>query len=123
LSDIATGTLTGRLGRDPETKSFPSGGEVVNFSLAQDQYNGKRDKTTSWWECECWSPAKALLQYVSKGDQVTLVGNFRQDRPSKDEVYYKFRVEDIVLSPKAHTSDGERVRSESEEEDESDEPW
>ena len=118
MSDIAAVVFTGRLGQDPEKKEVGSK-TVTEFSIAQDQYNGKnKEKSTSWWRCECWSPAQALLEWVGKGDQVTVSGTIRQDQSEKDGkkiTYYKVRVEEISLPPKADSgnkSDGERVRKE-----------
>ena len=115
---FAVATIVGRLGADPETKSFGSGSEVVTFPLAVDQYNGKnKDKTTQWWDCECWSPAKVLFEYVRKGDMVSVSGRLRQDTVEKDGTkrrYYKLRVEDVALPPKgSNQSDGDRVKESS----------
>jgi single-strand DNA-binding protein len=45
--------LVGRLGKDPETRTFQNGGKVVNFSLAtsenwRDNASGERKERTEW---------------------------------------------------------------------------
>ncbi len=43
----------GVLGRDPETKNFPNGGSITNFSIAtteqwKDKATGERKEHTEW---------------------------------------------------------------------------
>ena len=44
--------------------------------MAVDQRNG-RDKTTNWWRISIWGKrGEALAQYLRKGDNVTVSGEF-----------------------------------------------
>jgi single-strand DNA-binding protein len=54
--DINRVELRGRLGRDPELRTFSNGGQVCNFSLAtsekwKDKNNGEMKERTVWHRC------------------------------------------------------------------------
>lgn len=72
---MQTITVAGRIGRDAETR--PAGSDnVTSFTVAVDQRNG-RDKTTNWWRVSIWGKrGEALAQYLRKGDNVTVSGEF-----------------------------------------------
>ena len=99
---FAIGTINGRLVREPETKEFQSG-SVTSFTIACDQYNGKnKEKTPQYWDCECWSPAQAILKYFSKGDPISVSGVLRQDKVENEKgkrTFYKLRVEQVGTLP------------------------
>ena len=58
-------TLIGRLGNDPQLKSFGDK-EVVNFSVAY---------KTTWFNCEMWGNfAKIVQSQAKKGDKITVIG-------------------------------------------------
>jgi single-strand DNA-binding protein len=68
-------TIAGKIGRDAETRQAGDG-SVTSFSVAVDQRNG-RDKTTNWWRVSIWGKrGEALAQYLRKGDNVTVCGEF-----------------------------------------------
>ena len=50
--------LVGRLGKDPEVRSTPSGTTVTKFSLATDERftdrSGEKQERTEWHNCEAW---------------------------------------------------------------------
>ena len=69
-------TIAGRIGKDAETRNTPGGDSVTSFSVAVDQRNG-RDKSTNWWRVSIWGKrGEALAQYLRKGDNVTVCGEF-----------------------------------------------
>jgi single-strand DNA-binding protein len=69
-------TIAGRIGKDAETRNTQAGDSVTSFSVAVDQRNG-RDKTTNWWRVSIWGKrGEALAQYLRKGDNVTVCGEF-----------------------------------------------
>jgi single-stranded DNA-binding protein len=118
---FAVATISGRLVRDPEQKDIGSG-SVTSFTVACDQYNGKgKDKTAQFWDCECWSPAQAVLKYFGKGDPISVSGTLRQDRPPPKgdgpaRTFYKLRIEQVgTLPPRGDT--GSRKESEPQDDD------
>lgn len=69
-------TVAGKLGRDAEVRSTQNGDSVCSFSVAVDQRNG-RDKSTNWWRVSLWGKrGDALAQYLTKGSNVTVSGEF-----------------------------------------------
>ncbi len=114
MSDIAQVVLTGRVGQDPEEK-YINDTPLGTFSIAVDQYMGKNKKnTTAWWRIEVWGNLTRLLEYVKKGDAITVAGEVRQDVVENEggkNTYYKVRASNIRLAPKgSRTSDGEEVQ-------------
>lgn len=72
---MQTITIAGRIGRDAETRRAGDD-SVTGFTVAVDQRNG-RDKTTNWWRVSLWGKrGDALAQYLRKGDNVTVSGEF-----------------------------------------------
>ena len=69
--------LIGNLGRDPETRTLPSGAKVADFSVATSESyttrNGEKVEQTTWFRAEAWDRlADVVTQYLKKGDQVYL---------------------------------------------------
>jgi len=72
---MQTITIAGRIGRDAETRTAGSD-TVTSFTVAVDQRAG-RDKTTNWWRVSIWGKrGEALCQYLRKGDNTTVSGEF-----------------------------------------------
>jgi single-strand DNA-binding protein len=70
-------TFTGRLGRDADSRTTPSGKQVVNFSLAVDERRGG-EKQTLWVSCGLWGErGQKLAQYLLKGSVVSVAGPVR----------------------------------------------
>ena len=77
--------LLGRLGQDPEVRTLPSGGKVVNFSLATSENytnrNGERVEQTEWHRVELWENlANIAEQYLKKGDMAYVEGKIRTEK-------------------------------------------
>lgn len=77
--------LLGRLGQDPEVRTLPSGGKVVNFSLATSENytnkNGERVEQTEWHRVELWdNQANVAEQYLKKGDMAYVEGKIRTEK-------------------------------------------
>lgn len=72
-------TLIGHVGQTPESKDV---GEksVVSFSVAEKQYQGRgKDPKTQWYSVKVWqdSTKKFCLDFVKKGDKVTVIGSLK----------------------------------------------
>ena len=76
-------TFSGMLGRDAEQKYLPTGTAVLEFSIAVD--TGFGDKRRSFWlKCAMFGDrGPKLAQYLTKGQQVAVSGEF-DPRPYKD---------------------------------------
>ena len=75
--------LVGNLGRDPETRTFPSGDQVCNASLAttdrwKDKQTGEMREATEWHRLVFNGRlAEIAAQYLRKGSQIYVEGSIR----------------------------------------------
>lgn len=70
--------LMGRLTRDPETRTTPSGKSVTSFSIAVDRVG--QDDQADFFDVTAWEKTGELVQqYLSKGRRVLVQGRLRQD--------------------------------------------
>ena len=70
--------LMGRLTRDPETRTTPSGKTVTTFSLAVDRVGA--DDQADFFDVTAWEKTGELVaQYLSKGRRCLVQGRLRQD--------------------------------------------
>lgn len=86
--------LLGRLGKDPESRSFPNGGKLVSFTLATSEKwttkDGERKERTEWHQVSITNEALAKIaeQYLRKGSQVYVEGQLQtrkwQDQSGND---------------------------------------
>ena len=71
--------LMGRLTRDPEERTTPSGKTIVSFSLAVDRFG--QDGEADFFNINAWEKLGELAKkYLSKGRRVLVQGRLRQDR-------------------------------------------
>ena len=88
--------LVGNLGADPEVRNLPSGGKVVNLSIAtsenwKDKNTGERREKTEWHRVVIFSEglARVAEQYLRKGSKVYLEGQLQtrkwQDQSGADK--------------------------------------
>jgi single-strand DNA-binding protein len=94
--------LVGRLGKDPEIRSIPSGTSVAKFSLATDERftdkNGEKQERTEWHNIVAWGKlAEICGQYLRKGKLVYIEGSIRTDSwDDKETGVKKYRTEIIA---------------------------
>ena len=75
--------LVGTLGKDPETKTFPNGGSLTQFSIATsdswtDKNTGERKEQTEWHRIVLHSRLGEIAQqYLRKGSKVYIEGSLR----------------------------------------------
>ena len=74
--------LMGRLGRDPEGKTIPSGKNLAKFSVAVREI---ADKVT-WFDVVCWEKTADAAMRLKKGDMVGLEGRMQREDYEKDGV-------------------------------------
>jgi len=97
--------LVGRLGKDPESKTFANGGSVVNFTMAtsetwRDKMSGERKERTEWHNIVIRNEniGKIATQYLRKGSEVYVEGSIStrkwQDQNGQDRY-----TTEIVIGP------------------------
>jgi single-strand DNA-binding protein len=88
--------LVGRLGKDPEARSFQNGGKVVNMTLAtsetwNDRASGERKEKTEWHNVVIKDEklAENAEKYLKKGASVYIEGRIEtrkwQDQSGNDK--------------------------------------
>lgn len=89
--------LMGRLTRDPETRTTPSGKSVTSFSLAVDRQT--QDDQADFFDVTAWEKTGELVQqYLSKGRRVLVQGRLRQDSwDDKDTGKKRSKVEVVAF--------------------------
>lgn len=95
--------LVGNLGRDPELKTFPSGGQICNVSIAttekwKDKNTGERKELTEWHNVLFNERlAQIASQYLRKGSSVYVEGRLRtrkwQDKNGQDRYSTEIRAD------------------------------
>lgn len=87
-SDINHVVLVGRLTRDAELKYIASGTAVARFSIACNRRKRSGEQwvdEVSYFDIVLWGKtAENLVKYLTKGTQVALDGELRQNRWEQD---------------------------------------
>jgi single-strand DNA-binding protein len=105
--------LVGNLGNDPEVRNLPSGGKVVNLSVAtserwRDRNSGEQREKTEWHRVVIFSEglARVAEQYLKKGSKVYIEGQLQtrkwqdqsgQDKYSTEVVLQNFNSSMVLL--------------------------
>ena len=81
--------LIGRLGNDPQVRTFESGKKMATFSLATNEsyYNNKGDKVTDtqWHNIVVWGKRVDVVEsYLKKGSEIALEGKLINRNYEKD---------------------------------------
>lgn len=91
--------LVGTLGRDPETKSFPNGGSVTQFSIAtseswKDKNTGEPREETEWHRIVLNNRLGEIAQqYLRKGSKVYIEGSLRTRKWTDKEGVERYSTE------------------------------
>jgi single-strand DNA-binding protein len=105
MSSVNKAILVGRLGNDPEVRTFQGGGRVVNLRIAtsetwRDKQTGEKKDRTEWHSVAIFNEpvGKIAEQYLRKGSKVYLEGQLEtrkwQDQSGQD----RYSTE-VVLRP------------------------
>lgn len=127
-NDLNQCTFTGRLGADPEIRSFQNGGRVCNLRLAvgeqwKDKNSGERKEKTEWVSVAILSDGLVGIaeQYLRKGSRVLVQGKQStrkwqdqsgNDRYSTECVLQGFDAKLIMLDGKQDGNSGGNQRRE-----------
>jgi len=114
--------LVGNLGKDPEIRSFQSGGRVASFTLAtsdswKDKASGERKERTEWHRVSVTNDNLVTIceRYLKKGAKVYVEGQLEtrkwtdkdgQERYTTEVVLRPFRGELTMLDSKGGSSGG-----------------
>jgi len=100
MSDLNRVVLVGRLTRDVELKSTPSGTAVASFSIAVGKtwsQNGEKKEQVSFFNCIAWAKlGETIAEYCNKGHRIGIEGNLQQRRWDDKEGNKKSVVEVVV---------------------------
>ena len=99
--------LVGNLGRDPEMRTFPSGDQVANVTLAttdkwRDKQSGEPREHTEWHRLVFNGRlAEIAGQYLRKGSQIYVEGSIRtrkwQGQDGQDKYSTEVRVDQMQM--------------------------
>ena len=91
--------IVGNLGRDPEMRTFPSGDQVANVTIAttdrwRDKNTGENKEATEWHRVVFNGRlAEIVGQYLRKGSQVYVEGSLRTRKWTDQSGQEKFTTE------------------------------
>jgi single-strand DNA-binding protein len=91
--------LVGNLGKDPEMRTFPSGGRVCNVTLAttdrwKDKQTGEMKEATEWHRVVFNDRlAEIAGEYLRKGSQVYIEGQIRTRKYTDQQGVEKYATE------------------------------
>ena len=91
--------VVGNLGRDPEMRSFPSGDQVANVTIAttdkwKDKQSGEMKEATEWHRVVFNGRlAEIVGQYLRKGSQVYVEGSLRTRKWTDKDGIEKYTTE------------------------------
>jgi len=105
--------IIGRLGRDPELRTTPSGKSVCELNLAVDDGWGE-NKKTAWIGCVLWDKtAEIAAQHLKKGDQCGISGRLTQDTWDDKETGKK-QTKTKITAERLHFTGGGKKEGQSE---------
>lgn len=82
MSGINKVILVGRLGKNPDIRTFETGAKRASFTMATSEYrkdkDGNKIELTEWHNIVCWrNLAEVAEKYLQKGKQIYLEGKLR----------------------------------------------
>lgn len=108
MSDINNCTFTGRLGADPEVKSFQSGDKIANARLAvgqnwKDKTTGEKKERTEWVSLVFRGGLVGVVEsYLKKGSQIAVTGQMVtrkwQAQDGGDRYSTEIQVRDMTMT-------------------------
>jgi single-strand DNA-binding protein len=90
--------LVGRLTRDPELRTLPSGKHVTTFTIATNEYRGQNaGERTEYHACVAWDRlAEICGQFLGKGQLVDLEGRLQTRQWDDDAGKRHWKTEVVV---------------------------
>lgn len=117
MSDLNQCTFTGRLGSDPEIKSFQNGGRIANMRLAvgsqwKDKTTGEKKERTEWVSLTAGQEGLVgvIERFLRKGSQIAVVGEMRtrkwQDQSGNDRYSTEVHIDKLTMLGEAKGKQG-----------------
>ena len=110
--------IIGNLGRDPETRTFPSGDMVANVRIAttdrwKDRETGENKEATEWHSVVFNGRlAEIVSQYLRKGSQVYVEGSLRtrkwSDQSGQERYTTEIRADSMQMLGSRQDGGGQR---------------
>ena len=108
MSDLNQCTFTGRLGSDPEIKSFQNGGRIANMRLAvgsqwKDKTTGEKKERTEWVSLVAGQDGLVgvVERFLRKGSQIAVAGELRtrkwQDKSGNDRYSTEVHIDKLTM--------------------------
>ncbi len=114
MSGVNKVILIGRLGKDPDVRTFENNVKKASFTLATSEYrkdkDGNRIEQTEWHNIYCWrNLAENAEKYLGKGKMIYLEGKLRTRNYEENGIKkYITEIEAstfTILTPKGDGSD------------------
>lgn len=105
--------LLGRITRDLELKTTPSGVSVLSFSVAVDRkYQAKgEERKADFFNCVAWRDlAEHIARHWIKGKPILVEGEL-QNRDYADKNGVKRIITEVIVDRVAFTGDGKKIES------------
>ena len=102
--------LIGRVGANPEVKTFESGKMLANISLATNEHyknaKGEKVEDTQWHRLNAWGKiAEIAEKYVKKGSEIAISGKLiyksYEDKQGVKRTSAEIQVNELLLMDKA----------------------
>ena len=107
MASLNQATLIGHVGKDPELRTFPDGGQVCSVSLATtekwtDKQTGELQEATEWHRLVFnGRQAEVASRYLKKGSQCYVQGGLRHrkwtDKDGIERTTTEIRVDNLKL--------------------------
>lgn len=95
--------IVGRLGKDPEIKSFANGGKIANISVAtsetwKDKQTGEKKERTEWHSITVQGDGLVgvVERFLKKGSEVSVVGKLQTRKWQDKEGNDRYTTETVV---------------------------
>lgn len=118
-NDLNQCNFIGRLGRDPEMRTFPSGDQVANVTLAvgskwKDRNSGEAKESTEWVRLVFHGKSAEIAgQYLRKGSQIFVTGEMQTrkwtDQAGVEKYSTEVRVNNFQMLGAKPDDGGERA--------------
>jgi single-strand DNA-binding protein len=103
--------IVGRVGTEPETRTFNSGNEKTEIRVAVHRKGKDGVELTDWFSCCFWGKASELCaKYVRKGDLITVSGRLESsqwtDKAGNKRESWELSVQHFVMMDQRAREDG-----------------